>query len=91
MKLHGGVADIIVGEMERRGRIWGRSVRVSRQRPWDAQVSGEQARRVIWRPGGFQIWDSLREREEPASVGVTFDPKIHASMFNKRSVDNMLE
>jgi hypothetical protein len=46
----------------------------------------ERARRVIWLPSGCLIWGSLREREEPVSVGVAFDPQIHASMFHKRSV-----
>jgi hypothetical protein len=55
----------------------------------------EQARRVtqhlrywagVWLPSGCLIWGSLREREEPVSVGVAFDPKIHASMSHKRSV-----
>lgn len=80
------MAGIILGEMKRRGRIWGRSVRVSRFAPWDAQVGGEQARRVIWLPGECQIWDSIGEMEEPASVGVTRDPKIHASTASERSV-----
>ena len=78
------MADIILGEMDRWGRIWGRSVRVSRLRPWEAQERDEQARRVIWLPSGLLIWDSLCKREEPVSVGVAFDPQIHASMSHKR-------
>jgi len=73
--------------MKRQGRIWGWSVWVSRFAPWDSQVRNEQARRVIWLPGEFQIWDSIGEMEEPVSVGVPPDPKIHASTTtNKRSV-----
>ena len=50
------------------------------------KLKKEQARRVIWLPSGLLIWDSLCKREEPVSVGVAFDPKIHASMSHKRSV-----
>jgi hypothetical protein len=80
--LRSAMAGTILGVMECRGRVWGRSARVSRLRPWDVhgKIRISPSCYLTARRGAAAPWGSLREREEPASVGATFDPKIHASM-----------
>ena len=90
------MADSILEEMERRGRGLGQERQGQPVAALGGSGESERARRVtqhlrywagVWLPGELQIWDSLREREEPVSVGATCDPKIHASIStHKRSV-----
>jgi len=70
----------ILGVIHRRGRIWGRSVWVVRQRVWD-----ERARCVIWTPGG--TYSGMARQAKPESVAAALTQKSAPQSTNtKRSV-----